>query len=377
MSEATLKNLRILELNAGIAGAYCTKILAQRGAEVIKLESPGSIPRINAENLYLDTAKKSVTINLRNEMGIGLFQRLISLSDVIVDGCIPSEKSEIGLAYDLLIKINPRLITTSVTGFGQTGPYSSYKSTPMVSYAMGGHMYLCGDADRTPLNSGVAVSEYISGLYAFIGTLLALEAREKTGKGQQVDISQMECMAASHQYTLTWPEYSGSILSRPGWQSLFRCKDGYVNLRLKNADIDFLSYVFNMPQVASDERFASVHERANHLKELEKLVADKIIGIGKKDVFRKAGEWREICGFVATPADLLSDEQYMEREYWTEINHKLTGKMNYPGAPAKMSESAWLSSGAPLPGEHNQEIYCDRLGLTWQELKQMQEWSVI
>ncbi|HXY73862.1 MAG TPA: CoA transferase [Dehalococcoidales bacterium] len=383
MSEATLKNLRILELNAGIAGAYCAKILAQRGAEVIKLEAPGSKFNGSAENLYLDTAKKSITINLRNEMGIGMFQRLVSMTDVLIEGCNPSEKSEIGLDANSLTQNNPRLVITSVTGFGQTGPYSNYKDTPMVSYAMGGQMYLCGDAEGTPLNSGVAVSEYISGLYAFIGTLLALEAREKNGRGQQVDISKMECLAASHQYTLTWPEYSNSILSRPGWpgdhapQSLFRCKDGYVNLRLQNADIAFLSYLFDMPEVASDERFAATHERANHMKELEKLITDKIINIGKKDVFRKAGEWREICGFVATPADLLTNEQYNEREYWTKINHGMTGVMSYSGMPAKMSESAWLSSGAPLPGENNQEIYCDRLGLTWQELKQMQEWSVI
>ncbi len=398
MAVKSPSNIKVLDLSNCISGPYCTRLLAGWGAEVVKIERPGhgdvarnagpfpeGQPHLEASApfLYLNTSKKSVTLNLNSVTGAGLLKQLVEKTDVLVENYETGEMAKLGLDYKILEKINPRLVMTSISAFGQTGPYRNYKASSMVSYAIGGQMYVCGQADREPLNAGASISEYLGGLYGFIGTMMALQYRKQTGEGQLVDISIMECLAASHQFTLTWPEYSGAILERPGWpgshapKTFYRCKDGFITLRLQGIELGLLAQLFAMPELLEDPRFTTLDARSKHFKELEAIVSEKIARLNKKDVFRTAGEWRALCGYVATPQDLLNDPQYKSRNFWVELGHPYAGKQTYPGAPVQMTATGWTNERAPLLGEHNEEIYCRRLGYTKEKLVKLKKSGVI
>ena len=398
MTEFAPGFLKVLDLSEGISGPYCTRLLAGWGAEVIKVERPGHgdcarsagpfpngvpHPEKSALSLYLNTGKKGITLNLHTATGIHLLMELVKDADVLVENFEPGVMHELGLDYAALEGINPRLVMTSITAFGQDGPYRDYKSSGIVGYAMGGQMWVCGQPDRAPLNSAIAIPEYFGGLYGYAGTMLALRYADETGRGQHVDVSILESLAASHQFTLTWPAYSNSLLVRPGWPgfraplSFYACNDGYVNLRLQGVEMSFLAYLLDMPELADDPHFQTLEARAENMKVLEETVAGKLANMSKKDVFRTAGEWRALCGYVATPEDLLADPQYLAREFWVEIEHPAAGKQTYPGAPVKMTETEWRNGRAPLLGEHNEEIYCGRLGYGKDELARLRASGII
>jgi len=398
LSDRSLANIRVLDLSEGISGPYCTRLFAGWGADVTKTENPihgdasrraGPFPadiphpEKSALFLYLNTGKRSITLDVRCTTGAGILKALVKTADVLVENYPPGTMAEMRLDYATLAQVNPRLVMVSITPFGQTGPYRHCKAESIVSYAMGGQMWVCGQRDREPLNSPVSIPEYIGGLYAFTGAMFALQARRQNGAGQHVDVSIMECLASSHQFTLTWPEYSGTLLVRPGWPgayaplSFYTCKDGYVNLRLQGVDISLLAFMFQMPELAEDPRFQTLEARTAHIKELESIVAEKLAGMSKKDVFRTAGDWRALCGYVATPSDLLSDPQYQARQYWAAIDHPFAGELTYPGAPVKMTESQWQAARAPLLGEHNHEVYCGQLGYTAEDLVRLRGLGVV
>jgi len=393
-----LGNITVFDASEQISGAYCTKLLSGFGAEVIKVEKPGEgdrarkagpfpanlpHPEKSALFLYLNTRKKSITLNLNCQTGKEIFQHLVKKADVLVENFHPGDKAKIGLDFKRLLKIQPALIMASITPFGQTGPYRDYKATSMTSYAMGGQMYVCGDADREPLFCGSSQPEYIAGLYGFVGIMAALHARRQTGKGQYLDISVMECMASSHQFTLTWPEYSGNLLKRPGWpgslhpMNVYPCKDGYVVLRIATMEIGFLSVLLSKPELTDDHRFKTDENRFEHLSELDALVTESVAQLNKNDVFLRAGQWRELSGYVATPEDLLNDPHYRERYFWSDIDHPYAGKLIYPGAPFKMTKTPWIVDRAPLLGEHNEEVYMNWLNYTHEDLVRMKASGVI
>ena len=391
-------NLKVLDLSNHISGSYTTRLMAGWGAEVIKVEKPGSgdtarqiapfannIPDHETSSLflYLNANKKSITLNLESQTGIGVLKELLKDTDILIENFHPGRMSELGLEYKSLEAIHPRLIMTSISWFGQDGPYSGYRADSMIAYAMGGQMYVCGQPGREPLNARASIGEYIGGLYGFIGAMIALQYREKTSQGQHVDISIFECLAGSHQFTLTWPEYSGIELERPGWPgsraplSFYKCADGFINLRLQAIEMGFLSQLFNMPELADDPRFNSYAMRVENIKELEALVTEKIALLKKQEVFRMAGEWRQLCGYVATPGDLLKDPQYQSRDFWLQMDHPIAGKLQYSGSPVKMTNEVWVSGKAPLLGEHNSEIYGDRLGYSKEDIIRLRELNII
>jgi len=394
----TLDNLKVLDLSHDISGPYCARLLAGWGADVVKVERPGHgdsarnagpfpdagpHPETSALFLYLNTGKKSITLNLHSVTGTRMLKELVKDADVLVENDKPGVMCGLGLDYATLAKINPRLVMTSITAFGQNGTYRDYTGDGIICYAMGGQMWVCGQPDRAPLNSAIAIPEYFGGLYGYVGTMLALQYAHQTGKGQHVDVSILECLAASHQFTLTWPAYSDSLLVRPGWPgfrapaSFYVCRDGYVNLRLQGVEMPFLAYLLDMPELPDDPRFQTLEERTQNIKTLEEIVAGKLAGMSKKDVFHTAGEWRALCGYVATPEDLLTDPQYLAREFWADIDHPVAGKQTYPGAPVKMTETEWRNRRAPLLGEHNLEIYCGRLGYTKDDLVRLRASGII
>ena len=400
MVEQALEGVKVLDLSEYISGPYCTKMLAAFGAEVIKVEKPGEgdssrrmgpffedkpHPEGSALFLYLNTSKKSITLNLEIPTGLKLLKELIKSTDVLVENFEPRVMPGLGLDYGTLERINPGLVMTSISGFGQSGPYRDYKATSIVNYALSGHLYINGEPDREPLQGPGPQPEYQGGLHGFLGTMMALYCREETGLGQWVDISNLECMAGFHQFTVTRYTYGVEIKERTGNRyesdhpiTIYPCKDGYIALSASSRPQQELLYsLIGMPELIEDPRFQTVQDRIANADAFDNLILPWLKERTKDELFHTCSEWRVPCAPVSGPEELLNDPHYQARGFWVEVDHPETGKLTYPGAPFKMSETPWQVGRAPLLGEHNEEIYCQRLGYSKQDMVVLRETGVI
>ena len=291
----------------------------------------------------------------------------------------------LGLDYGTLERINPGLVMTSISGFGQSGPYRDYKATSIVNYALSGHLYINGEPDREPLQGPGPQPEYQGGLHGFLGTMMALYCREETGLGQWVDISNLECMAGFHQFTVTRYTYGVEIKERTGNRyesdhpiTIYPCKDGYIALSASSRPQQELLYsLIGMPELIEDPRFQTVQDRIANADAFDNLILPWLKERTKDELFHTCSEWRVPCAPVSGPEELLNDPHYQARGFWVEVDHPETGKLTYPGAPFKMSETPWQVGRAPLLGEHNEEIYCQRLGYSKQDMVVLRETGVI
>lgn len=389
MPSQSLKGLKILDLSEFASGSYCTKMFTGWGAEVIKIENPncGDIartigpfpgdepdPEKSVLYLYLNTGKKSITLNLKTATGVKIFKEIVKDADVLVENYEPGTLPNLGLGYEILKKINPGLIMTSISGFGQTGPYRNYKQKPIIEFALGGQLYIGGQPEKEPIYSPALLPDYMGGLYGFSGTMLALHARNKTGVGQYVDVSVMECMAGTHQFTLTWPEYSGQLQERPGWIApVLPCKDGYVIYSGVRTEIALSAMLADRMEIVEDPRFQTRETRSDHEMELEAILTEGFKKRTRKEILDACALWREICGYIATVDEVLDNPQYKDRGFWAEIDHPCTGAFKYPGTPAHMTETGYSTERAPFLGEHNEEIYSGRLHYAKEEIVLLRE----
>jgi CoA:oxalate CoA-transferase len=398
MSDGALSGLRVLDMGHHIAGPFCAKLLACLGAEVIKVERPGGgdgvrrigpfpgdIPHPEKSGLflYLNTNKKGVTLNLKTKTGVKILQELVKDADILVENFEPRVMSGMGLGYDSLEKVNPRLIMTSISNFGQTGPYRDYKAANLTEMAMGGLMYVTGQADHEPLRTGGSQAEYHGGLNAFVGTLTALYYRDFTGVGQHVDISLMESLVSILEYKTVMYSYQGAIAGR--WYSrhpfswphgdIYPCKDGYVAIPPQVMWNDFGNWL-GRPELG-DLKFLSLRSRLEHAGEFDGLLISGLKELTREEVFHRGQEVRFGTGYVANAHDLVRDRHLMERDFFVELDHPEAGKLTYPGLPFKLSETPGRVQRAPLLGEHNVEIYCDRLGYTREDLVRLRETGII
>ena len=291
----------------------------------------------------------------------------------------------LGLGYESLEKTNPGLVMVSITDFGQTGPYRDYKVGRLVGYALSGYMYINGDPDREPLAGGGEQPAYQGGLHAYAGVMAALISRETTGQGQYLDVSIMECMASIHQFTINRYVYSGKIQNRVGNRymyshpiTIYPCKDGYVSIAPSMDDqAERLLLLMEMPHLLEDPRFETGFHRLAHAEEFDELVRPWFLERSKEEIVTLCQEWRVPAAYVNNVADLLEDEQYKARGYWVELDHPEAGRRPYAGPPFKMSETPAEYERAPLLGEHNEEIYLGRLGLSRGDLEKLKENGVV
>ncbi|MBW2091105.1 MAG: CoA transferase [Deltaproteobacteria bacterium] len=395
-----LKGIKALDLSRRVSGSYCAKLLGAMGAEVLKIEKPGQgdvarqdgpflndqpHPERSALFLYLNTNKKGITLNLETEAGASIFKDLVKGADVLIENFRPGYLSGLGLAYESLEKINPGLVMVSITCFGQSGPYRDYKGGRLVENALSGYMYINGDPDREPLAGGGEQPGYQGGLHAYTGVMAALISRETTGKGQYIDVSIMECMASIHQFTVNRYVYAGKVQKRVGnrymWThptTIYTCKDGYVSIAPSTEDqTERLLLLMEMPHLLEDPRFETGFHRLEHAEEFDELVRPWFLERTRKEIIELCQEWRVPAAYVNDVADLLEDEQYKARDYWVTLDHPETGSQPYAGPPFKMSETPLQYERAPLLGEHNQEIYQQRLGLSREDLDRLRENGVI
>lgn len=394
MTEQALAGVRVLELARYIAGPYCGKLLAGFGAEVIKVEHPhtgdparhwgpfpGDRPDLEASGmyLYLNTNKKSITVDLETATGQEIVQRLAEESDVLLEDFPPGTLQRLGLDYERLAQRNPRLILVSVTPFGQTGPWSRWKGDELILHAVSGLLHITGDPDREPLKNGGHHALYNTGIAAFGATLMALYMQQLTGEGQRVDLAGYEAMT----YMLEPPRVTqasirGEFRNRTGNRgSLLPAADGFVNfIPGPSRQWESIAEITGNPEFI--ERFGNNPQaRQQNADELEAMLLPWLLDHSKLEFYHEGQKRGQNYGYVMSPQEMVESPQVQERGFFVEIEHPRVGRKLYPGAPYKLSRTPWQVGRAPLLGEHTEEVLCGRLGYTPQELVDLRRAGVI
>lgn len=410
-----LSNYRALDLTDE-KGLFCGKILADLGADVIKIERPGGDRARDIGPFYHDIAhrekslfwmaynanKRSITLNLGTADGRYLFKRLAKTADFVIESFVPGHMTNLGLGFEELRDINPRIIVTSISPFGQTGPYKDYKAPDIVCMAMGGIMSLTGDPDRPPVRISCPQAHLLGAAEAAVGTLIAHYNREASGEGQYVDSSIQQSVVWTMLGARGFWDLNGVILRRSGvhrgglsssavQRHTWKCKDGEVTFVIiggssgahtnrslvewmdnEGMDVDFLKSIdWDMFDMATaDQEF---HDR------VEKSISQFFETHTKSELFQWAVERSVLLCPVSSAKDLAESPQLAARSFWTDLDHPELGcAIRYPGSFVQGSRSLCrLRRRAPLIGEHNKEIYIGELGLSQDHLGMMKEAGII
>ncbi len=392
-------------MGPGIAPSFCAKLLADYGAEVVKVEPPGkgdpargmgpfvgddphlekSIPF-----LYLNTGKRGVTLEYGSESGRAVLSKLLDDADVLVEGFAPSESGESAIGYEALAVSHPRLVVTSVTPFGQDGPYRDFQATDIITCAMSGLMYHSGDSDREPLRNALDQSLYVAGANAAAATLVAVFARMATGEGQHVDVSVAECLAAHLVQPVPYHNYMGATKGRrpvrgSGFEELMPARDGYVVPSVQGSQPwETVADLIGLEEL-QDSRFASGAGRIANGEELKALLVEGLAQWDRLPLFVASGERRLVFGMAQDAGDLMACPHLEERGFFSEVAHPVAGRAAYAGMGARLLEGNGSGvaertlnapSPAPLLGQHNTEVYGE-LGYDRDELAALRYAGVI
>jgi crotonobetainyl-CoA:carnitine CoA-transferase CaiB-like acyl-CoA transferase len=412
-----LQDCRVLDLTNEL-GFLCGKILGDLGADVIKVEPPGGDPSRNMgpfckgmphpeRSLYwfaYNSNKRGITLNIETNDGKELFKRLIKTADIIVESFSPEHMGELDLGYSVLSQLtHEKVIMTSITPFGQNGPYRNYKASDISIMAMSGSMYLLGDPDRPPVRTSIPVSYMWTGAYAALGTLMAFFHRKMTGKGQHVDVSAQASAAWSADTGPFYWEAEGTMPKRVGnaiagrsihgaiMRAAYPCQDGYICWLIYGARsggitnketvkwMDEKGLATDWLKAQDWDKFDPGPAVQKDFDQIMDPVAKFLCGLTKKEFLEQAVK-RRIMGYpVSTAKDIMENPQLEAREVWQEVEHpELDVKITYPGPWVKMSESSCgIQRRAPLIGEHNRDIYMKELGLSEDELVVLKQGRII
>ena len=392
-----LEGVKVLDLSEDIAGSFCGRLLADYGADVLKLEPPGGAalrrmgpffdddphPEKSLFFLVMNLNKKGATLNLETVTGRDILKTLVPQVDVVIETWRPGYLPSIGLGYEVLEQLNPELVMTSITPFGQTGPYSQYQGEEIVNYAMGMIMSISGVQGREPLKHGGFQAQYESGLNGAAVTSVALFGRENTGQGQYIDVSTTECVASTMMATQTMYSFMGGTQARrrPSggmFGQTMPCADGWIIVQAGGgASWEDIAGFFEAPELL-ETRFSDPSQRPLHGEELDRIIIDAIKDQSKWDLFHKAAQARILFGVVQSPSELADCPQLEARDFYREVEHPVIGKIKVPAVLFNLSLTPYaLRSAAPTLGQHNREIYIDGLGYTRQEMSRLRQLNVI
>lgn len=392
-SPKALDDLVVLDIADG-KGVYCTRLLAGLGAQVIKIEPPSGELARRIGPFYHDSGdpeqslyfwhyninKKGITLSLEHPEGAAIFRRLAQRADVVIETFLPGYLQERGLAFPELHQLNPQLVLTSITGFGQTGPHSGYKTADIVGLAMGTQLNLCGFPDRAPVRTGASQGHHQASLHAAAATLVALLWRDMTGEGQHVDVSMQEAVAADLQWTMAHYDLKGVVREREG-SKLFACKDGYVRYSAGRGWDEMVDWMASdgMAGDLEEPRWQNVLERRAGEAHINEVLAAFLMTLTKAEIYREAVKRRLAFGPSNTAEELVNDPHLNARHFFVDVEHPELGEsFRYPGPPMRLTETPWtIQQRAPLRGEHNSEVYGQLLGLTTAELSRLQQQGVI
>ena len=407
-----LEGVRVLDLTHYMAGPYCTKLLATLGADVIKIERPDGGdpmrrfgPLVSSLNptqksggegqddpgawfLYLNTSKKSAAVDLKSEEGREIVRGLAASADILVENFAPGTMDKLGLGYAELQKINPALVMTSISNYGQTGPYRDWKATEINLYAAGGLMNITGEPDMPPLKEGAPLAQLGAGQTAFVATMGALMYAEDTGEGQQIDVSIAEYATNILENALMQYSYSGLEFTRVGnrgygraaW-GIYPCQDGFVGI-IAGPDTRWpaVAEIMEREELA-DPRFESRNGRMINADEVDALMLPWLLDHDKVEIFKAGQDSGLGFAYVATMQDILDMEQLNARDYFLRIEGPDGVELKYPGPPVKLGSSfsdpsstgegkppdqptGWVYLRSPRLGEHTIDVLSEKLGYT-------------
>ena len=391
-----LEGLIVLDLSRVLAGPFAGMMLADMGADVIKVEIPtcgddarAFTPFQNGHSAYfmsLNRSKRGVTLNLKDDRGKEIFKKLAAKADVVLENYKPGTMKKLGLEYEVLRELNPRLIYAASSGFGQYGPYSSRPAYDLIIQGMGGLMSITGMDKDHPLKVGSSMADLLAGIFSVVGILAAVENRHTTGKGQMVDVAMLDCLVSSLENAIARFVTSGKSPEPIGNDHPSICpfatiqtSNGFVNIAAGNNVLwSRLCEVIGMEKYIEDPRFDTNANRICHWPELKKLLIEHMTK-------KTTEEWIELllavqvpCGPINNIEQIVNDPQIAAREMIVEVNSPLCGPLKMPGVPIKFSDTpASISGPAPALGQHNKEIYSGWIGLDKKYLDELKADGVI
>jgi len=403
MTKAALTGLKVLEYAQFVSGPCCTKLLADLGAEVIKIEPPltgdsarrrepflDDIPHSERSGffLFLNTSKLGITLDPDTATGREILLRLVASCDILVEDNPPQSMKDRGLDYESLCKINPRLIMTSITPFGQYGPYRDYKAYQLNSYHGSGVARVLSSIlpQETPIpTKGPGfLGDLDAGLSAATATMAALYVRLFTGEGQHIDISKQEALMALERVEIGMYGNEGeakfsTVFMQQMVGGLQRCKDGYVLITLGgDHHWEGLLHLLGDPAWAREEKFQGELGKYKYAQEINEHISEWIKDHTKEELYHRCQSLNCPIGMVTTVADLVASKQLEARGFFGEVEHAVMGKVSCPTSPYRFSETPHqFHRPAPMLGEHNEEIFVNRLGYSREDLVRMRGAGVI
>jgi formyl-CoA transferase len=394
-----LDGIRVLDLTQYEAGPSSTQMLAWLGADVIKVEPPAGEPgRVALSDkrgedswffMLLNSCKRGVTLNLKAPRGKAMFEDLVRSSDVVVENMGPGVMERLGLGYEHLRRLNPRIIHASVKGFGSGGPYSDYKSFEWIAQAMAGAMSMTGSPDGPPTKAIGGLADTGAGLHTAIGILAAIVQRQVTGVGQQIEVAQQDAVVNLLRIHLRETYVSGKPAPRQGNRSaaaapsnIYPCSPGgpndYVFIHCATVDMwKSLTRIVGRPELGADPRYEDRRDRVAFMDEIDTMIEDWTATRPKHEVLSILAGAGVPCGAVLDSAEVLSDPHLRQRGFVTDLEHPRRGVYPMPGNPVRLSDSPTEVVRAPLLGEHNAEVYGKLLGVGQAELDTLRRDGVI
>ncbi|MBI2871739.1 MAG: CoA transferase [Chloroflexi bacterium] len=398
MLREVLQGLHVLEVGRFISGPFCARLLADCGAQVIKVEPPacgdparamgpflGDKPHPERSGLflYVNTNKRGITLDLSRPQGAALFRRLARDADILVDNMPAGTLESWGLGYDGLRRLNPALIVVSITDFGLSGPHKGFKGSQLVHAAMGGWMSSNVMDTRAPVRPGGWVIHYVAGVAAALGAMTAVFHRDITGEGIVVELSQQEVMLEVGSAQFTAQMHTGVGVTRSpgslGFPGLLPCRDGWVGLNAMSfRNWANLCKLVGHPELSEEPDLARMAGRQARAAELTAMVLPWSESRGKWEILMDGLKQGATVGFVATTEDIANFPIHEERGFFVEVAHPEMGKVKLPGPPFRLGAGAPHTSPTPAPtlGQHNNEVY-QEAGLSQEEVEAMAQEGTI
>lgn len=399
MGRKALEGLRVLEMGQLIAGPFASRLLAEFGADVIKVESPTTGDPIrtwriveNGTSLwwYVQSRnKKSITLDLRQEEGQEIIRRLVKEIDILIENFRPGTMEKWGLSYEELKKINPKLIMLRVSGYGQDGPYRDKPGFGSIGEAMGGLRYITGYPDRPPTRVGISIGDSLSALYAVIGALMAVYHRDVngTGEGQVIDValyesvfSLMESVIPEYDRVRVIRERTGSTLPGITPSNTYACADGKYVVIGANGDAIFkrLMNAIGRTDIAEDPRFENNAKRSEHAEYLDGIIEEWTMSMPFNEVIKYLDKARVPAGSIYSVEDILNDPHYQARQMIQDVEVEGLGNLKMPGIVPKMSATPGsIEWAGPKLGQHTEDVLKENLQLTKEQIEELKDKGII
>lgn len=383
--QGPLTDLRVIEMGQLLAGPFCGQLLADFGAEVIKCEAPVTgdpmrewgREKPHGKSLWWPVVarnKKSITLNLRTPEGQEVVRELVKTSDILIENFRPGTMERWNLSYEELSAINPRLVMVRVTGFGQTGPYAKRAGFGAIGEAMGGLRYIVGDPSTPPSRVGISIGDELAAIHAALGAMMAIHARERTGKGQVVDsaiyeavLNMMESLITEYHSANYIRERTGAVLPNIAPSNVYPTADDKLMLIAANQDNVFrrLAAAMGRPELAEDPAFATHTARGERQAELDEMVAAWTRTVNLADLEKILEDAGVPAGLIYTAPDMMADRHFQARETIVEVPHTVFGSLKMQNVAPRLSDTPGaVRHAGPDVGEHNDEVFSEVLGLS-------------